>query len=162
MKKEYPNFERRPFSTLRELVNSAAELLPNKTYLRYKEKVNGEVEIKDVTYSQFNEYINRLGTAFYDLGLKGKNIAVIGETSKEWIATYIATVSGGSVIVPLDKELTENEIGAFLEHAEVSAVVYSDRFHQYFKKLSEDSHISYFIKMGEFDESEERSPVIGE
>ncbi len=157
MKKEYPNFERRPFSTLRELVNSAAELLPNKTYLRYKEKVNGEVEIKDVTYSQFNEYINRLGTAFYDLGLKGKNIAVIGETSKEWIATYLATVSGGSVIVPLDKELTENEIGAFLEHAEVSAVVYSDRFHQYFKKLSEDSHISYFIKMGEFDEGEERS-----
>lgn len=157
MKKEYPNFERRPFSTLRELVNSAAELLPNKTYLRYKEKVNGDKEIKDVTYSQFNEYINRLGTAFYDLGLKGKNIAVIGETSKEWIATYIATVSGGSVIVPLDKELTENEIGAFLEHAEVSAVVYSDRFHQYFKKLSEDSHISYFIKMGEFDESEERS-----
>lgn len=157
MKKEYPNYERRPFSTLRELVNSAAELLPDKAYLRYKVKNNGDVEIKDVTYSEFNEYINRLGTAFYDLGLKGKNIAVIGETSKEWIATYLAAVSGGSVIVPLDKELTENEIGAFLEHAEVSAVVYSDRFHQYFKKLSEDSHISYFIKMGEFDEGEERS-----
>ena len=149
MKKGYPDYERRPFKDLRELVKSASELLPDKTYLRYKGKEKGEVI--DVTYLDFDKFIDRLGTAFHILGLKGKHIAVIGETSMEWIATYLAAVNGGSVIVPLDKELTEEEIGKFLELAEVSAVVYSDRFQKFFEQLSENSNISYFIRMGEFD-----------
>ena len=134
MKKGYPDYERRPFDNLRKLVKNGAELMPDKTYLKYKGKEKGE--IIDVTYLDFDKYIDRLGTAFYSMGLKGKHIAVIGETSKEWIATYLATVNGGSVIVPLDKELTEEEIGKFLELAEVSAVVYSERFSDYFEKLA--------------------------
>lgn len=150
MKKGYPDYERRPFNNLRELVKSAAEIMPDKTYLKYKGKEKGE--ITEVTYLDFDKYIDRLGTAFYSMGLKGKHIAVIGETSKEWIATYLATVNGGSVIVPLDKELTEAEIGKFLELAEVSAVVYSERFSDYFEKLAENSNISYFIKMGDSED----------
>lgn len=150
MKKGYPDYERRPFDNLRELVKNGAELMPDKTYLKYKGKEKGE--IIDVTYLDFDKYIDRLGTAFYSMGLKGKHIAVIGETSKEWIATYLATVNGGSVIVPLDKELTEEEIGKFLELAEVSAVVYSERFSDYFEKLAENSNISYFIKIGDSED----------
>ena len=32
MKKVYPDYERRPFKDLKELVTSAAELMPDKTY----------------------------------------------------------------------------------------------------------------------------------
>ncbi len=155
MKKAYPNFQRREFSNLKELVKSAAEIHQDKTYLRYK-GVNKD-ELVDVSFLDFDKYIDRLGTAFYSLGLKGKHIAVIGETSKEWIATYLAAVNGGSVIVPLDKELTEEEIGNFLELAEVSAVVYSDRFQKYFEQLSEKSSISYFIRVGDFDEEKKKA-----
>lgn len=149
MKKGYPDYERRPFGDLRELVKSAAEIYADKTYLRYKGKEKGE--IIDLSFLDFDKYIDRLGTAFHSMGLKGKNIAVIGDTSKEWIATYLATVSGGSVIVPLDKELTEEEIGKFLSLAEVTAVVYSERFQKYFETLSENSDISYFVRMGDYD-----------
>ncbi len=149
MRKEYPNYERREFHDLRELVKQAAEITPDKVYLTYKGKQKGEVI--DVTFLEFDKFIDRLGTAFHALGLAGKHIAVIGETSKEWIATYLAAVNGGSVIVPLDKELTEEEIGKFLELAEVEAVVYSDRFQKYFEELSEKSNISYFIRMGDHD-----------
>ncbi len=149
MKKFYPDYERRQFADLRELVKSASEVMPDKVYLKYKGKEKGE--IKEVTFLDFDKYIDRLGTAFYALGLRGKKIAVIGETSKEWIATYLAAVSGGNIIVPLDKELTHEEIGKFLELAEVSAVVYSDRFVEYFEELSKTSNISYFIRMGDYD-----------
>ncbi len=155
MKKGYPDYERRPFANLKELLKSAAELMPDKAYLRYKGKENGE--IIDVSYLDFDKYTDRLGTAFYSLGLKGKKIAVIGETSKEWISTYLATVNGGSIIVPLDKELTEDEIGKFLELAEVSAVVYSERFHTYFEGLSDKSSISYFIRIGDYDASKQKN-----
>ncbi len=155
MKKGYPDYERRPFSDLKELLKSAAELMPDKTYLKYKGKEKGE--IIDVSYLDFDKYTDRLGTAFYSLGLKGKKIAVIGETSKEWIATYLATVNGGSIIVPLDKELTEDEIGKFLELAEVSAVVYSERFQPYFESLADKGGISYFIRIGDYDSTKQKN-----
>ena len=155
MKKGYPTHESRSITDLKHLVKSAADIYGDKVYLRYK----GEEpdEIIDVTFNDFDKYIDRLGTAFYSLGLEGKHIAVIGETSKEWIATYLATVNGGGVIVPLDKELTEDEIKSFLEISEASAVVYSERFHDYFERISEETNISYFIRMGKEDGREKKN-----
>ena len=155
MKKGYPTHESRSITDLKHLVKSAADIYGDKVYLRYKGE--GPDEIVDVTFNDFDKYIDRLGTAFYSLGLAGKHIAVIGETSKEWIATYLATVNGGGVIVPLDKELTEDEIKNFLEISEASAVVYSERFHDYFERISEETNISYFIRMGKEDEREKKN-----
>ena len=156
-RKGYSTHESRTALDLKHLVKSTSEMIPDKTYLRYKGEGG---ELVDVTYLDIDKYIDRLGTAFYSLGLKDKHIAVIGETSKEWIATYLATVNGGNVIVPLDKELTEEEIGKFLDLAEVEAVVYSPRFQSFFEKLSESSSISYFIKMGDLNEEEQREKFL--
>ncbi len=155
MKKGYPTHESRSITDLKHLVKSAADIYGDKVYLRYKGE--GPDEIVDVTFNEFDKYIDRLGTAFYSLGLAGKHIAVIGETSKEWIATYLATVNGGGVIVPLDKELTEDEIKNFLEISEVSAVVYSERFNDYFERISEETSISCFIRMGKDDGREKKN-----
>ena len=156
MKKGYPTHETRSISDLKELVKSSVELHKDSIYLRYHGKEKDE--IIDVTFEDFDKYTDRLGTAFYSLGLKGKHIAVIGETSLEWIATYLATVNGGGVIVPLDKELTEDEIKNFLEISEVSAVVYSERFQSYFERIADETNISYFIRMGKASEEKEISP----
>ena len=155
MKKGYPTHESRSITDLKHLVKSAADIYGDKVYLRYKGE--GPDEIVDVTFNDLDKYIDRLGTAFYSLGLAGKHIAVIGETSKEWIATYLATVNGGGVIVPLDKELTEDEIKNFLEISEASAVVYSERFNDYFERISEETSISCFIRMGKDDGSEKKN-----
>ena len=54
---------------------------------------------------------DRFGT----LGLlDGSRIAVVGETSVKWIATYFAAVCGGAVIVPVDKELPVDEMANIL------------------------------------------------
>ncbi len=155
MKKGYPTHESRAITDLKHLVKSAADIYGDKVYLRYKGE--GPDEIVDVTFNEFDKYIDRLGTAFYSIGLAGKHIAVIGETSKEWIATYLATVNGGGVIVPLDKELTEDEIKSFLEISDASAVVYSERFHEYFERISEETNISYFIRIGKEDGREKKN-----
>ena len=56
------------------------------------------------------------------LGLGGKRIAVIGDTSPFWISTYLAAVITGGVAVPMDKDLKPEEISAFLAFAEIDAV----------------------------------------
>ena len=51
-----------------------------------------------ITYSDFYEYVKSIARGFDHHGLRGKRVAIIGETSVEWIATYLATViSGGEI-----------------------------------------------------------------
>ena len=50
------------------------------------------------TYNEFYAKVIGIAKGYQKIGLAGKRIAVIGETSVEWIATYLATViSGGEI-----------------------------------------------------------------
>jgi len=84
-------------------------------------------EWQDIKYSKLLEDVKALGTALMDLGLKGKKVALIGENRYDWSVSYLATICGVGVIVPLDSELKEYEIENCLRSADVSAVIYSDK-----------------------------------
>ncbi len=109
---------------LRSMISHTAHRLPEKDYLVYKR--GGGLESLD--YQGLEERVRALGEAFLDLGLAGESIAVIGETSPEWIITYLATIIIGSVIVPLDKELSHDAISGFVKRAGCRAFVYSHKF----------------------------------
>lgn len=127
---------------LRHLVQSSAEAFGDKVLYYYFE--NGEK--KEFTYNDLWENMNCLGTAFAQLGLLGKHIAVIGDTHPAWVVTYLAAVNGNSVIVPLDKELLEEQIVGFLNLAEVEAIVYTDCFNNKLLKWADQlPNIKYFI-----------------
>ncbi len=81
-----------------------------------------------ITHKEVREKINALGTAFIDMGLKGKRVAVIGENRYEWEIAYLAIVCGVGIVVPLDKSLPENELKNLLERSGVEAIVYSKKY----------------------------------
>ena len=115
------NADPKMISDLRDLVVSNAEKFGDTPLYHYKENK----EIKTFSHKDQLEQMNALGTAFAKLGLMGKHIAVIGETHPNYMTTYFATVNGGGVIVPLDKELELEQIANFCNLAEVEAVVYT-------------------------------------
>lgn len=78
-----------------------------------------------------------MGTAFIDLGLKNKKIALIGENRYEWSITYLSAVNGTGVIVPLDKELPANEIELLLKRSKADAIIYSDSVRDKIEPLCE-------------------------
>ena len=80
------------------------------------------------TYNEFVEKIIGIAKGYQKIGLSGKRIAVIGETSVEWVASYLATLAVGGVVIPMDKELDVTAIEGFLETAEAEAIVYSKSF----------------------------------
>ena len=80
------------------------------------------------TYSQFLHDVNSLGSALLNLGISDKRIAIIGENRYEWIVSYLATVNGVGIAVPLDRMLPANEIEPMLERGEVDVLVYSRSF----------------------------------
>lgn len=111
------------------MLNTSAELFAKEPAYLVKDTPGGPY--RPVLYEQVKRDVDALGTRLLDLGLKGKKIAVIGENSYKWVVSYLGTVCGTGVVVPLDKELPPKEIANLLKRAEADAIIYS-------KKMKED------------------------
>lgn len=133
--------EIREIRTLKEMLNSSAQLYSERPAFLVKKEKGGEYF--QITYAQVKNDVEALGTKLISMGLKDAKIAVIGENCYEWIASYFAVVNGAGVVVPLDKELTRDEIYNLLEQAGCRAVFFTQSFEDYFT----DYDIEYKIKM---------------
>jgi len=91
-----------------------------------------------LSYAAFSHMTHALAAGFAAMGLAGKRVAVIGETSPEWVATYIAVTAAGGVIIPMDKELAIGEIEGLLAGVDAEAIVYAASFNEKMKHAMED------------------------
>ncbi len=126
MKKSKALFEQQPLAMgpltdLREVLNRALLLYGDKTVLR--ESQNGEI----AQYSCKNivDDVNALGTALLDYGFADTHIALVGENSYNWFITYMAVVCGLGVIVPLDKELQDEDLKNLALKGDATALFYT-------------------------------------
>lgn len=112
--------------------------------------------LHDMSYGELSAFVKKIAAGLAELGLKGKKIAVIGETSPEWIASYIAILASGSVVIPMDKELEIDVIEGFLSWVDADAIIYSEKFKGAFDaaKASHKS-LKYFIPMLDFETADE-------
>lgn len=114
----------RPIENLKEMLEGSVEQYGENTAFLRKVEEGGPYQ--PVTYRQFKDDVDALGTALIDLGLSGKRIAVLSENRYEWAVTYLAVVNGVGTIVPLDKELPEQEVESLLNRSESSALVFGN------------------------------------
>jgi Long-chain acyl-CoA synthetases (AMP-forming) len=133
--------EIREIKSLKDLLNSSVRLYSERPAFLVK-KVKGGPYCH-INYAQVKNDVDALGTKLIDMGLKDAKIAVIGENCYEWAASYFAAVNGVGVVVPLDKELSRDEIYNLLKQAQCRAVFFTQTFEGYFK----DFDIEYKIKM---------------
>jgi len=134
-----------PIESLKHLYMKSGDTFGDKVVFRYYTK---EGTIDTLTYGQFKNKIMRISAGIDSMGLTGKRIALIGETSPEWLAVYIAVVSTGGVIIPFDKELVVDEISGFLNKSEADAFVFSRSFNKKFDTFSANaSCVNYYIPM---------------
>ena len=69
---------------------------------RYIYKVKKEE--RHFTYNDMLTHVNYISSAMTRLGVAGSFVGVTGDTHPDYVATYLATVACGGVIVPLDKD----------------------------------------------------------
>ena len=67
-------------------------------------------ETAQLSYAEFGLMVRRFAAGLSERGFRAKRIALIGETSPRWIATYLGVLASGNIIVPMDKELAVQEI----------------------------------------------------
>ncbi|HIU25004.1 MAG TPA: AMP-binding protein [Candidatus Copromorpha excrementigallinarum] len=141
-------YNTRDIKDLRDLVHSSAELYGDDSAFLVKDKPSGAY--RGISYRQFEEDVDSLGTELLNMGLKGEKVALIGENSYQWVVTYLAVTNGTGVIVPLDKELPETEIRNLIERAEAGALVFSEKTADRLAGILEDENAPRIkIKIGE-------------
>lgn len=132
---------------IRDYVADAIEKYGEKDAFVLKELLGDKTTYKHITYLQFWNEIRRFGSGLIRLGLQGKRIALIGVNSYEWILTYLSVLCGVGVIVPLDKELPEEELLLSLRRSRPDAIVFDEKHKDLMLRIRDqkETEISHFI-----------------
>ncbi|MGN0408318.1 MAG: AMP-binding protein [Bacteroides sp.] len=123
--KPYDLYELPLIRDLKDMMLQKKERRPDDIAFTYSK---GRNQIVKKTYKEFYDEVNALGTWILSQSKERQHIAIIGENSYEWLVCFLAIVCGGSVAVPIDKELPAEEIVRLLKKADVKAVFYSKSY----------------------------------
>ena len=91
----------------------------------YKE-LDPERNLHSYTFVQLREDVDALGTSLLERGLLGKHFAIVGESSYSYVVSYMAVSMGLGVIVPLDKELSKEELLKLICKSDAEVLLYSE------------------------------------
>ena len=125
----------REVADIRQMLEESVSMYSDRPAYLVK-KAKGE-PYGEILFRQVGNDVKALATAMLDMGLAGEKIAVIGANCYEWIATYFAVVNAVGVIVPLDKELSKEEIDTLMEISQCKAVFFTEKYEKYFKEYSD-------------------------
>ena len=104
--------------------------------------------LQDITYRELYRMILRISAGLTTMGLSKKRVAILGETSVEWVACYLSVLATGSVVIPLDKELEIDVIEGFMEQVDADVIIYSGAFNGKFTHaIQEHPSLTHFIAM---------------
>lgn len=162
MKKNAPLYEVRKIKNLKDMLKQSAELYSTSTAFLTKPVKLGPYQ--PVSYKQYADDVDKIGTALLALGLsKGSAVAIISETRYEWYVSYLGILNGAAVVVPMDKELGAAETAAMLRRAHVNAVFYSNSQKDKIDKIREDlSDLKYCISFDAFETDEPSNETAAE
>lgn len=122
------------YVSIRDMLETTHNKYPENTAFKYRD--NGI--IKSVTYENVYENVKEFASYLTSLGLKGKKIAVMGKNSYYWSLTYLTVCSSVGVIVPVDRDLQEEQVNFILDDSETSCIIYSQEEEKKFENRKDN------------------------
>lgn len=129
----------RPIIDLKHMLATSADLFADRPAFHVKDRAGGAY--RAISYKEAKEDIDALGTALVSLGLKGKRIGIIGSNCYPWASSYLAVICGVGVVVPLDKELPEEELEGLMAEAEVECVIFGAKYEKMFTEMKKRGNV---------------------
>lgn len=145
MIKDYPLYTVPEIKSIQDMLLRCAKEYGDKLAL---EDLN-DTPIKQLTFNQLRDYVIRFGKALFDVGIKERDhIAIISENRVQWSLTYFTAMCFNLVVVPIDKNLSQNEILNIIHESESKAIVFSGGFEPLMKeKMDSLLNLKYYINM---------------
>ena len=144
MKKEVQEF-----NNIKEIIYNSAKKYKDHIAFTIKHQNGKEIEYENKTYPDVLNDINTLGKALYDLGAKGKRVAIIGKNRYEWVIAHLANLLGGIVSVPLDKDLQIEELESSLIRSKADYIVFDSKLTEKMQEIRNNNktNLNEFICM---------------
>lgn len=139
-----------------DLVKKSAQKFGGKTFL--KELVKGEVSEK--TFGEFYTDVRKLYGYIKDKygGEKQVHTAVIGPSSYGWLVSWFGTVCGGSTAVPLDAQLSCEDICELLVRSDTDIFCYDLRYEKMIPAVKANCpNVKEYISFAELSELLEKN-----
>lgn len=84
-------------------------------------------EIYEISYREIMENVRSVRKGLSEEGFQGKHIALIGNSSVEWIESYLGIITGKNVAVPLDAMLPIEDLTELLNRSDSEALFLSPK-----------------------------------
>lgn len=148
--RNYPLYDVPKIDSIRELIELQAKENPQNDVFCFRKRKS----IEHVTYEELKLQTEYLGTYLHKCGYRNKKIALLGENSYEWLLGFLAVTGGDMVAVPLDKELSVEELSVLITDSGCSAVIYSKNYSDIVEGLNQLAELDSldYICMSQFDE----------
>ncbi len=146
-------FEAKEFKNMKEIIYESAKKHNERIAFVIKHQENKNISYEDITYKQLLEDINRFGTSLYEMGLKGKRIAIIGRNRYEWVLAHFSNLLGGIVSVPLDKDLQYEELENSLIRSNAECIVFDEKLLERIEEIKEkgNTQLKEYICMADIE-----------
>jgi long-chain acyl-CoA synthetase len=151
--KNIPLYDVRSIINLKDMINSSVEIYSDKTAFLSKNKSSNN-NYFPITYKQLKHDMDAMGTALLNLGLKNKRVAIIAENRYEWAISYLAVLNGTGIVIPLDKELPQNEIENLLKRSKANAIIFSKSILSQIQEIvKSNTTVEYYINMDDVEDN---------
>ncbi len=133
--RDYPFYDVKRITNLRQLVEFRAEESGERVVFAFERENQGRTEI---TYGQFGEHTQALGTALLSMGIRDMRVAILGENSYEWLLAFFAVTGSGNVAVPVDREAPAGLAGRLLRDSGCALLIFSAAYRDLAGELMEE------------------------
>ncbi len=110
---------------LKELIHNSVESYGDRKAFLIKDRPGDPY--RPILYTEMLEDIYNLGTSLISRGFKGGNIAIISENRYEWVLSYFTVACGVGTFVPIERELTSDDIKSLLLRSSAKLVIFSNK-----------------------------------
>lgn len=110
--------------TLQDLVRLSAEEFGDKTFIKEK----GGNDIVETSFCKLFENSRKVASFLKTISSQKIHAAVIGQTCAAYLSCYFGTSNSGNTIVPLDAQLSPEDIADHINRADVTVFFFDKRF----------------------------------
>ena len=108
-------------------------------------------EVVRKTYPELRDDIRALSMAFIKRGFAGKHITLIGKYSYNWVLTYYASMCTASVLIPLDKDWSAQDLTATAQRADTEVLIVDKSIEAKGKEIAEALGLELYITETDID-----------
>lgn len=111
-----------PYENLRDLIRGRAEEHGDRTFLIYED------DGREYSFKSLDRYTTQVANTLHDLGLqKGARVALLLGNSPDFVFSFLGSMKGGFIAVPMNLSLSDQQIRFQLEDSGASVVIADSR-----------------------------------